>query len=820
MTILRILMVEDNAADAELAVRELKRAGMQLDTRRVECEQEFRLGLSEFRPHIILSDFSLPKFDGISALHIAREDSPDIPFVFVSGTIGEETAIESLKQGAMDYLIKSNLSRLASAVTGALERTEEKLRRKQAERELENSNRLFTTFMENLPAMVLIKDENGKHIFANRSALETLQASYDEIIGTTPEQIFSPEVVDKLSTMDRKAKEHGVAINHTQEINLGNQLKYWLTTTFPLHRDHDQSGHIGVIAVDITEQRKMEEALTLQHHAIEASATPVLIVDVKKPGMPLIYVNRAFETVTGYTQEEAMGRNCNFLQGHDRNQPELEKIRAAIRDCHPACAVLRNYRKDGSMFLNELYIAPVDDVHGGEVQYFVGVQNDITQIRQYQEALEHQANYDTLTGLVNRNLLKERIKQAFINGRRHNWVFTVAFIDIDNFKRVNDSLGHSAGDELIKMVGQRLQMCVRDGDTVARVGGDEFVLLLNSQTEEESSHGIMQRIREEISRPFIIRDKELTITCSIGLASFPKDGDNSETLLANADSAMYRVKASGRNSFRFYVKEMNEELGERLSLENDLWHALSKNELFLHYQPQINLKTGQVVGVEALMRWNHPALGLVAPLQFIPLMEENGLIVPIGKWVLETACKHNYQLQKQGLPVIRVAVNLSARQLDQKDLLDVVKLALGYSGMDANFLELEITESMIMHNVEDSIRILDRINSLGINLSLDDFGTGYSSLSYLKRLPIHRLKIDKSFIRDIVTDPNDAIISRSIIALAHSLQMEVIAEGVENTAQLDFLKANDCDEVQGYYYSKPLPFDELCVFLQRASKPH
>ncbi|HSH98404.1 MAG: EAL domain-containing protein [Methylophilaceae bacterium] len=689
---LKILLVEDSPTDAELTLRELKRGGVVCDIKHVDTEHDYRDQLTNFQPHIILSDYSLPTFDGLRALEILKAEQPDIPFIFVSGTMGEETAIESLKQGAMDYIIKGNLSRLPSAINTALDRVQKRQALKQA-----------------------------------------------------------------------------------------------------------------------------EEALLLHNHAIEVSATPTLIVDVSLPDMPLIYVNHAFEQVTGYSKEDVIGRNWNFLQGDDTNQTELEKLHLAIDDGSASSAVLRNYRKDGSLFINELYISPVLTNPNGKVQYYVGVQNDITQIRQYQEALERQANYDLLTGLANRNLLKERIKHAFNEGRRSGRVFTVAFIDIDNFKRVNDSLGHSAGDELIKMVAERLQHCVREGDTVARVGGDEFVMLLSSQSSEESTHVVLQRIRSEMGKPFVLAKKQLTVTCSIGLASFPRDGDNSEMLLSNADSAMYRAKASGRNNFQFYAKEMNAELGERLSLENDLWHALERDELLLHYQPQINMLTGEVIGMEALVRWQHPTRGLIPPIQFISIAEDDGLIIPIGEWVLRKACEDNQQLQLDGFKPIRVAVNLSARQLMQKNLVRTVSQILAQTGLQPEYLELEITESMIMHNVEDSISLLNKINKLGVQLSLDDFGTGYSSLAYLKRFPIKRLKIDKSFIRDIATDPNDAIISRSIIALAHALQVESIAEGVETFEQFEFLKANGCNEVQGYLFSKPLPIEALRDFL--ASNP-
>ena len=483
--------------------------------------------------------------------------------------------------------------------------------------------------------------------------------------------------------------------------------------------------------------------------------------------------------------------------------------------------LLRNYHKDGSMFLNELYIAPVSEtIDGSGAGHFVGVLYDVTQIKRYQEDLEHQANYDTLTGLANRNLLNERTQQALIQARRHDQFLSLVFIDLDNFKLVNDSMGHGAGDELIANVGTRLQTCIRDGDTVARIGGDEFVLLLTNQNPGDSNLMVMQRIQQELVKPMLIRGQELVVTCSMGIARFPEDGEDSESLLANADAAMYRAKSNGRNNFQFYTKEMNATTGERLSLESDLWNAMANDELFLVYQPQIDFRDGSVVGMEALIRWQHPKRGLISPMDFIPMAECNGLIIPIGIWVLETACKHNLQLQKEGLPPIRVAVNLSARQIGEKDFVKTVKDVIDATGLDPSYLELEVTESMVMHNIQDVVVILNSLNEMGIQLSLDDFGTGFSSLAYLKRFPIDRLKIDQSFIFNCDSDPGDAIISQTIIALAHGLKIKVIAEGIEKPEHFAFLKENGCDEGEGYFISRPLAFKDLRELLIARQKPH
>jgi diguanylate cyclase (GGDEF)-like protein/PAS domain S-box-containing protein len=630
----------------------------------------------------------------LSALGIMRRMRPDLPFIFVSGTIGEETAIESLRGGATDYVLKTNLSRLPSAVRRALQEA-------------------------------------------------------------------------------------------TERVML----------------------------------RETEEALRLRDRAVEASVNPVMIVSASDPEMPLVYVNRAFEQVTGYSREEAIGRNCRFLQGTDRDQPELDKIRRAIAEQHDGQALVRNYRKNGSLFWNKLYVTPVLDPRSGAVTHFVGVQYDITEIKRYQEELEHQANHDALTGLANRNLLKDRLQQSLALAHRYERPFSLAFIDLDNFKLVNDSLGHDIGDRLLKIVAERLVTCVREGDTVARLGGDEFVLLVTEQERDDSVYRIVQRVMAAISQPFVIDQREFKVTCSVGIASFPGDGEDADTLLRNADTAMYRAKDLGRNTFQLYSSEMNANFGERLTLETDLWKALERDEFVLHYQPKVDLKTGRIIGMEALLRWRHPVSGMIPPGKFIPVAEESSLIVEIGRWVINEACAQNKAWQNDGMRYVPIAVNISARQLHDKDLVETVRTALKTTGLRAEHLEIELTESAVMLNADETINTMALLRGMDVRISLDDFGTGYSSLSYLKRFPVTGLKIDQSFVRDLGSDPDDAAIVRAIIVVAQELMLDVTAEGVETVEQLEFLKAHGCGEAQGYYFARPVPASEMGALLKRGTLP-
>jgi diguanylate cyclase (GGDEF)-like protein len=436
--------------------------------------------------------------------------------------------------------------------------------------------------------------------------------------------------------------------------------------------------------------------------------------------------------------------------------------------------------------------------------------------KRYQEQLEYQANYDALTGLPNRNLLRDRLRQS-VFAQRFVRSIGVVFLDIDHFKFVNDSLGHNTGDKLLQNVAERLTETVRDGDTVARLGGDEFILILNDQPGQEVIYRAMQRIMSRIAEPIDLDGQELMVTCSAGISLYPQDGPDVETLLKNADAAMYQAKEKGRNNFQFYTAEMNRQVSERLKTETSLRRALERNELELYYQPRFNVGSGALVGCEALLRWQHPERGLLLPERFIALAEETGLIVPIGEWVLRSACEQARAWQKEGSAPIAVSVNLSMRQFRQEALASAIDDALRRSGLEPRLLEMELTESLIMHDTEVAIRILLRLREIGVDISVDDFGTGHSSLSYLTRLPISALKIDQSFVQDIKGSgrTDEGLVAQTIISLARNLKLKVVGEGVETAAQFEFLKKHDCDEVQGFHLGKPMPASEFELFAAR-----
>lgn len=460
-----------------------------------------------------------------------------------------------------------------------------------------------------------------------------------------------------------------------------------------------------------------------------------------------------------------------------------------------------------------------------KVTHVIGTVQDITERKLAEEKIQFFTYYDPLTNLPNRKLFKDRLKQALFSAQRNKQLVAILFLDLDNFKRVNETLGHDVGDLLLKDVAIRLLSCIRKNDSVSRfgieeptlyishLGGDEFTVLLTDMKQAQDALRVVRRILDVLSQKFMLKGHEFFITSSIGIAVYPYDGEDADVLLKNADSAMYYAKGQGRNNYQFYTKSMNATAFERLLLESSLRKALERDEFLLYYQPQVNVCSREITGIEALIRWRHPDAGLVSPVEFIPLAEDTGLIIPIGEWVLRTACRQNKHWQKTGFPPIRMSVNLSIRQFMQQNLVETIAQALIDSKLDPQYLELEITESAIMQNPEETIIALKKIKSMGIKLSVDDFGTGYSSLSYLKRFPLSTLKIDRSFVKDLSTDSDSANITTAIIAMAHSLNLKVIAEGVETEEHLAFLRQQRCDEGQGYLFSRPLPDKEITQLL-------
>ncbi|MFH1495061.1 MAG: EAL domain-containing protein [Pseudomonadota bacterium] len=555
---------------------------------------------------------------------------------------------------------------------------------------------------------------------------------------------------------------------------------------------------------DITERRAAEEGLRLADQVFENSIEGIIITDA---AANILRVNRAFSVITGYSDEDVIGNNPRLLLSGRHDAAFYQRMWASLNECGYWQGEIWNRRKSGEIYPEWLSIMSIRNEQGKTIHY-LGVFADLSEKKQAEENLHYVVNYDPLTELPNRHLLEDRLFQALAAASQYQALVAVLHLDLDRFKSINDTFGHAFGDKLLQAVAVRLAGNIRGSDTIARFSSDEFAMVLSDVGNQDNASLVAQKAMDALGKPFEIEGREVFITPSIGIAFYPADASSKDDLLRYADTAMSYAKAQGGNAYRFYSAEMNDRVSQRLTMETGLRHAIERKEFLLYYQPQINLRSGEIIGMEALLRWQHPERGLVSPAEFIPVLEETGLIVQVGEWVLRTACAQSRAWQSAGLPAVRVAVNLSAHQFRQADLTEMVCMALQDSGLVPEQLELEVTESVMIQDLQATLTTLHQLHANGIQISIDDFGTGYSSLSYLKRLPISKIKIDQSFVRDICNDPDDAAIANAVISLGHSLNLLVIAEGVETLEQQEFLCAQGCDEMQGYYFSRPLPAAE------------
>lgn len=568
---------------------------------------------------------------------------------------------------------------------------------------------------------------------------------------------------------------------------------------------------IGTVQ-DVTKQVLAEERLRQAAAVIDNTGEAVVITDTNNC---IVSVNPAFSEITGYAEMEVLGKNPNLLKSERHDSAFYSELWGTLMTTDRWQGEIWNRRKNGDLFPAWSTISVIRDDEGNLCNY-VSVFSDITTIKHSQEQLNYLAYHDPLTSLPNRLLFTDRLEHALQRAHRDGHQLAVLFLDLDHFKNINDTLGHVIGDQVLEMAAQRLHGLIREQDTLARLGGDEFTVIVEPLGDPKDAALLAQKMIQAFQQDFLIKDHQLHLTLSIGISIYPRDGKDNSTLIKNADVALYRAKDEGRNNFHFYTSALTTAVFERLTLENALRQALERNEMVLHYQPQYDLNSKRLVGAEALVRWRHPTLGLISPSRFIPLAEECGLIVPLGEWVMHNACKQLRQWQQAGYVLERMAVNISTVQVQRGDIVATVNRVLNDTGIAPHLLELEITESLLMQKTDWVITLLESLRGMGINISIDDFGTGYSSLSYLKRIPVNKLKIDRSFIKDLTRDANDEAITRAVIALSKSLQLSVIAEGIENNDQMVMLKALDCNEGQGYLFSPAVPAEEFERFFVKS----
>ena len=902
---LRILMVEDVETDSELASRELKRAGLTIDSRRVEREDDYRRELGEFRPQVILSDFNMPQFDGMSALAIARETVPDIPFIFLSGTLGEDYAIRALKNGATDYVLKNNLVRLPPAVERAVSEARARAERRRGEqllalehtvvRHIANADSASAGLKAVMRAMCETEGwDLGRYFRADDKAgvLRFEEAwcvperPLEEFVEGSRDATFAPG--EGLAGLAWRSEEPLWSTDTTADprvrlSDLGRKSGIRGAFMFPVVYE---ARKIGVIAFSSRRAREPDNRLLQAVRVIGSQIGQFLVRQEQQ--RHIARLNRIYAVLSGI--------NSTIVRVHDREELFREACRIAVQaggfrlawlgvveakagrvrpvawagtgedyvdlmplaldDSDPAqyglagravrerkAMVVGDMAKDprilrgkealarGFRSLAMLPLIVSEEPVGvlalyAETPGFFDAEDEMRLLLELAgdiafaldhiekgERLNYLAYYDPLTGLANATLFRERLARFLDAAREAGHKLALGLFDVDRFKTINDSVGRPAGDDLLKQIARRMSRLAKDPSELARVAADDFAVVLpHVGREDDLARLAEERLADCFGAPFQLGDTELRISAKAGIAIFPSDGADADTLFKNAEAALKKAKATNERCF-FYTQKLSEKVAERLSLENELRQAVERKEFVLYYQPKVETETRRLVGVEALIRWMSPERGLVPPLDFIPLLEETGLILEAGKWALEQAVRDHAHWMEQGLRAPRVAVNVSAIQLRRPNFVKIIEETIK-QGATPHGLDLEITESLAIEDVAGNIEKLKALRALGVGVAIDDFGTGYSSLGYLAKLPVQSLKIDRAFIITMIKEPDTMTLVSTMISMAHALRLRVVAEGVDSEEQAEFLKVARCDEMQGYLISKPVPRDSITALLR------
>ncbi|PKO49372.1 MAG: diguanylate cyclase [Betaproteobacteria bacterium HGW-Betaproteobacteria-4] len=805
-----VLLIEDDASEARLIEAALARKGgkpYQVERAAGLSEALGILAMTSFE--IILLDLSLPDVQGIAVFQQVSQAAPEALIIILSSEEDEETARLAVQSGADDYLVKDQVDAhwLPRTLNYLIER-------KTTRRALMLSEARFRAMSDASPLGIFVSDVRGECVYTNEAYHAISGLSLEQTLGTNWLMAIHPDDRQRV-LLEWRAAALGDAIFKSEARFLrANGSIVWarLNAAAMLDGQHSR-GHVQIVE-DISERKAAEDALFEEKERAQVTLNSIgdAVLTTNLPGN-VTYLNLVAEKMTGWSSENAIGRPLSEVFRIVDGTTRLEApnpAQLAIRENRTVGLAANSIllRRDGIESPIEDSAAPIHN-RDGQVAGAVIVFHDVSESHAMALKMAHLAQHDFLTGLPNRMLLTERLSRAIGQARRHSKRVALMFIDLDYFKHINDSLGHAVGDLLLQTAAERLKLCIRDTDTVCRQGGDEFVILLTEVEHTQDAAPVAEKILATFAEPCLIGGHELHVTLSIGISIYPDDGLDADGVMKSADTAMYHAKANGRNNYQFFTTEMNIRAVRRLFVEGNLRRALKQGEFQLYYQPKIDLATGLMIGSEALIRWQDPEHGLVYPKQFVQIAEESGLIVPIGSWVLREACRQVCAWQDSGLLAVPVSVNISAVEFRHKGFLEGVATILKETGMLPSFLELELTESILMQDAESSASVLESLKAMGMQLAIDDFGTGYSSLSYLKRFPINTLKIDQSFVQDIDIDVDDASIVSAMIGMGKSLKQRVIAEGVETESQLAFLRKLQCDEGQGFLFGHPLPADEF-----------
>ncbi|MGE0115331.1 MAG: EAL domain-containing protein [Steroidobacteraceae bacterium] len=820
---LKVVIIEDSPTDAELAVAALQRTWRDIDWHRIDTESEFIAELA-WQPDIIIADYEVPGFGAVTALRILKQYGSNIPLIVFTGAVTEEIVVRCMRLGAADYLLKDRLTRLSSAIENALTMRREREAKQCTEREQQRLSALNTALLDSMPAHAALLDHQGNIIATNAAwRCDGRRNSF-----SNPDWGIGTHYPDACLQLLEEHHLHAVEIARGVRAVLAGTRDYfaveypsgtdtqrrWFrliaTPVSPSRHDAHHDAGAVIMHVDITERRSVEEQLKINANALQQLTDGVVITNA---ALQVIAVNNAYSAMTGYEPDEVMGLPLwTVITGEENQQDNSETIQPELLDGGWR-AELSSRRKGGETFPAIFSINPIRDEQG-QIGHYTAVLTDLSSLRNVERRIEYLSQHDALTGLPNRAALETQLLSSITGIQDRAHIAAVLLIELDRFKSINDTLGHRTGDALIRAVTERLNHIRHPADFLARIGGDEFVLLRHESRSADAVLPYAENIRAALEKPFVIGARELFITASIGISCYPTDGLDYESLLRAADAAVYLAKQSGRNAVSLYSAAEDAAASERFTLQNSLPLALGKEQFALEYQPVVNLHTGQVTGVEALLRWHHPQLGLVSPNHFIGIAEETGLILPISDWVLNTACAQLHRWQLDGWQEAHVAVNLSSREFAHQDLLQRIAAALAEHELQPQHLRLELTESMVMGDPVSATELIAKLARMGVEVALDDFGTGHSSLSYLKRFRLGCLKVDRSFVSGAQNSAGDQSIVRAIIALGKTLDMKIVAEGVETLAQANFLRQAGCDDAQGYFYAGPVNAERIPVLVR------